>query len=76
MEIFFYKYSPYPNDIWFTNFNGVVVAEWCAEHNVKYKIYNYDGFRTGIKLLEDKDKVYFELRWGGTPSNRIEDYID
>jgi hypothetical protein len=76
MEIFFYKMHTSPPNIWYTNFNGVVIAEWCAEHNVRYRISDYNGVRTGIILEDEKDRVYFELRWGGKPPRIIEDYID
>lgn len=74
MEIFFYRLLG-TGDKWFTNFNGAVISEWCAEHDVKFKIDYYDGVKTGIILSEDKDKVYFQLRWGDTPKI-LEDYID
>lgn len=74
MEIFFYRLAG-GGDRWFTNFNGAVLYEWCFENNVKYKTDYYDGFKTGIILLEEKDKVYFQLRWGNTPRT-LEDYID
>ena len=74
MEIFFYRLAG-TGDRWFTNFSGVVLSEWCNQHNVKYKTDYYDGSKTGIVLLEEKDKVYFQLRWGDTP-RILEDYID
>lgn len=76
MEIYFYRIAGMTKDIWFTNSNGVVILDWCLENNVRYKIDYYDGFRTGIILDDDKDKVYFELKWGGIAPTRVEDYID
>jgi hypothetical protein len=76
MEIYFYKMPATPPNVWFTNFNGVVISEWCAEHNIRYKMYSFNGFSTGIVLEDEKDRVYFELRWGGKPPTHIEDYID
>lgn len=76
MDIFFYRLAGVTKDVWYTNFNGVVLAEWCSEHNIKYKTDYYDGFRIGIILEDEKDKVYFQLRWGQTSPGRLEDYID
>ncbi len=68
-DIFFYKLSGFsrPN-LWFTNWNGVAINEWCHEHGIKYKTEYFDGFKTGILLLDEKDQTYFYLRWGGKPS--------
>jgi hypothetical protein len=76
MDIYFYRIAGFskPN-LWFCNWNGVAINEWCHNNGVKYKIEYFDGFKTGIILLEDKDKVYFQLRWGNTPRT-FEDYID
>lgn len=77
MEIYFYRLSNYHNkELWFTNFNGVAISEWCHNNGIKYKTEYCDGFKTGIILFEDKDKVYFHLRWGDTPTNSYKDYID
>ncbi len=75
MDMFFYRLSGAKKDIWYTNFNGAVLSEWCAERSIKYKTDYYDGFRIGIILADEKDKVFFELVWGGTTPGKIEDYI-
>ena len=75
MEIYFYKIAGDPKKLWYTNYNGVVLSEWCFEHNIKYKLEYFDGFKTGITLLDEKDETYFHLRWGGKPRPYM-DYID
>lgn len=75
MEMFFYRIAG-SGDRWFTNFNGVILSEWCSQHNIKYKIDYFDGYKTGIILEDEKDQVYFHLRWGGKPYPKYEDYID
>lgn len=74
MEIYFYKILGDPKH-WYTNYNGVVLAEWCLEHSIKYKQDYFDGFKTGIILLDEKDEIYFHLRWGGE-AKPYTDYID
>jgi hypothetical protein len=68
MDMYFYRLAGFKNkEIWFTNFSGVTLVDWFHEHNIKYKTEYFDGFETGIVLLEDKDRVYFHLRWGCPP---------
>lgn len=74
-DIFFYKMYNH-NTCWFCNERADVISTWCKNNDVMYRIEFYDGFRYGIILLEDKDKVYFQLRWGNGAPAMIEDYID
>lgn len=74
MEIYFYRILGDPRR-WYTNYNGIVLVEWMAEHGIKYRQDYYDGTKTGIQLLDEKDELYFHLRWGGKARPYWE-YID
>ena len=63
MEIEFYRLKGYEKDLWFADINPVVLSEWALENNVKFKIQYNLSDRVGF-IIEEKDKVMFELFWG------------
>lgn len=64
MEIEFYRLHGWQKDIWFTDINGVVLTDWAVENDIKFLIEHHLPGRLGI-VLSEKDRVMFELRWGG-----------
>ena len=59
----FYRLKGYERDLWFTDVSPVVLSEWALENNVNFKIQYNLSDRVGF-MIEEKDKVMFELFWG------------
>lgn len=80
MELEFYRAKGFSKDIWFTDVNPLVLTDWAAEHNIKFKTQINMSTYVGIELANDSDKVMFELRWGGCEPRKspfsADDYYD
>ena len=64
MEIEFYRLHGWQKEMWFTDVNGVVLTDWAVENSIDFIIKCRLPGRVGI-ILSEKDKILFELRWGG-----------